>query len=81
MAKISRFRDTITVYTVGGRDRKVKIYWWETRTNNPLEQVQLDSFEFVDGLPQTKLTQEEIRGLEFEAIQNSTHYLKWNHRG
>jgi len=81
MAKVSRFRDCITVYTVGGHDRKVKIYWWETRTQNPLEQVQFDSYEFTDGLPQVVLTPEQIQDLEFEAVQNSTHYLRWNHHG
>jgi hypothetical protein len=76
MANVSRFRDCITVYTVGGHDRKVKIYWWEHRRN--INAVELDSYEFTDGLPQVILTQEQIQDLEFEAVQNSTHYLRWN---
>ena len=73
---IWRYQDCVSVFTVGGVDRQVRIHWIEYKRNK--DNVEFDYFEFTDGLPQVVLTPEQIQDLEFEAVQNSTHYLRWN---
>jgi hypothetical protein len=69
-----RYQDCVSVFTVGGVERQVKIHWVEYKRNK--DNVEFDYYEFLDGLPPVELDQEEV---EFEAVQNSTHYLRWNH--
>jgi hypothetical protein len=69
-----RYRDCVSTFNVGGQDRRVRIHWIEHRRN--VDNVELDYYEFVDGLDPVEL---DLDLVEFEAVQNSTHYLRWNH--
>jgi hypothetical protein len=69
-----RYQDCVSVFTVGGVERQVKIHWVEYKRNK--DNVEFDYYEFLDGLPPVELDPEEV---ESEAIENSTHYLRWNH--
>jgi len=69
-----RYRDCVSTFNVGGQDRQVRIHWIEHRRN--VDNVELDYYEFVDGLDPVEL---DLDLVEFEAVQNSTHYLRWNH--
>jgi len=69
---IWRYQDCVSVFTVGGVDRQVRIHWIEYRKQ--VSHVELDYYEFIDGLPPVELDPKEV---EFEAIQNSTHYSRW----
>jgi len=70
---LPRLRECVSTFTVGGQDRQVKIIWKEYRRDR--DNVKVVSYEFVDGLPPVQLDLEEV---EFEAIQNSTHYSRWD---
>ena len=70
---IWRYQDCVSVFTVGGVDRQVRIHWIEYKRNK--DNVEFDYYEFLDGLPPVELDHEEV---ESEAIENSTHYLRWN---
>ena len=69
-----RYRDCVSTFNVGGLDRQVRIHWIEHRRN--VDNVEFDHYEFVDGLDPVEL---DLDLVEFEAVQNSTHYLRWNH--
>ena len=70
---LPRVRDCVSTFNVNGRDRQVRITWAEYRRDR--DNVALLSYEFIDGLPPVELDRDEV---EAEAIENSTHYLRWN---